>query len=279
MLFFVFLPFKILAGGVDVELGIEYSETGQRLDLCQPTAEARKTAIVFIHGGGFTTGDRSDMLGYCKLFAEGGFTGVTIDYRLTSAGHAFPAALDDTKQSIVWMRENAKRLGFNPQKIVLVGYSAGATLALNAGLADEANIAGVINAAGIVDFEVIRASTPFENLRRDIDLYVGTAGLAVPSPIHQVSLGDPPVLIFHGKNDQLVPVTQSLELASALAEKEVIHLLRVFDGVGHDILLPNIHLQQLLNEMTGFLLAIDAANNNKALAPILEFILNQDASI
>ena len=275
LLIFVLLPLKTLANGVDLELAIEYSTTGQHLDLCKPTGKIRKTAIVFIHGGGFTTGNRSDLLGYCKLFAQGGFTGVTIDYRLTSAGHAYPAAINDTKQSIDWMQENAKRLGFNPKKIVVLGYSAGATLALNTGLADGSNIAGIVSAAGISNFETIRASTPFENLRNDIDLYVGTAGFKLPSPIYQVSSGDPSVLIFHGINDQLVPVSQSLDLAQALNDNWVKHMLRVFDDVGHEILLPNKHLQQVLHELTAFLLAID---NKFVLSPVIEFILNEDAS-
>lgn len=241
----------------EVKQGITYSKSGQKLDLCRPTGERRETALIFIHGGGFSSGDRIAMLGYCKLLAQGGFPSVTISYRLTSQGHAFPAALQDVSSAVLWLRGNAKSLGIDPKKIVLIGYSAGATLAMSVGLSESADIAGVVSAAGISDFATARASTPHAQLRSDIDAYLGQAPAAAASPISQVSPGDPPVLLFHGKNDRLVPVAQSVQMARELKSKGVKVLFRAFDRAGHEILLPNKHLKTLLKDITAFLVAID----------------------
>ncbi len=242
------------AGEAVVQRGVSYGSSGQKLDACTPKGPARTVSIVFIHGGGFSQGSRADMRGYCRLFAQGGFRSSTISYRLTSQGHAFPAALTDVKEAVHWMRKEAQ----GPTKVVLVGYSAGATLALSAGLADRSGIAGIIEVAGISDFETARAQTPHRRLRKDLDAYIGEASLKAVSPVYHVSRGDPPVFIFHGKQDNLVPVSQAVILAKALERNGVKHLLRVFDDGGHGIMLPGKHLKQLLHEMTGFLAAIDA---------------------
>lgn len=242
-----------------IQKDITYSKAGQKLDLCRPSSNVRKTAIILIHGGGFSQGNRGQMAGYCKLFAQGGFTSATVSYRLTSQGHAFPAAVQDVATAVAWMRQGAGVLGIDPAKIVLMGYSAGGTLALNVGLGENSGIAGIIDAAGVTDFAALRATTPHERLRQDIDTYLGGASTKAASPISHVTQDDPPVYLFHGKNDPLVPVSQSVALAQALQAKGVRTLLRVFEDAGHEIMLPNKHLRQLLQETTQFLLAIDAS--------------------
>lgn len=240
-----------------VTKNVTYAPSGQKLDVCQPEGERRDTGLILIHGGGFSSGNRNAMLGYCRLLAKGGFPSVTISYRLTSQGHAFPKALEDVSAAVVWMRANAENLGIDPQKIVLIGYSAGGTLAMSTGYADGSRIAGVVSVAGISDFGPLRSSTPHAKLRRDIDAYVGRAGPVAPSPIKSVSRGDPPTFLFHGKDDNLVPVSQSVAMAETLKARGVKVLFRAFEDAGHEIMLPNKHLRQLLQEMTGFLVAID----------------------
>lgn len=250
-------PTGALPQTAQIQKGVTYSKSGQKLDLCKPTGERRETALIFIHGGGFSNGNRNAMLGYCKLLAQGGFPSVTISYRLTTQGHAFPAALQDVASAVLWLRGNAKSLGINPRKIVLIGYSAGGTLAMSAGLGKDSGIAGIVSAAGISDFSTARASTPHKQLRRDIDAYLGSTPSAAASPISQVSKGDPPVLLFHGKTDGLVPIAQSVKMAQRLKSNGVKVLFRAFDNAGHEIMLPNKHLKTLLKDMTAFLVAID----------------------
>lgn len=245
------LPLDAIAGST-ARQGLSYGSHGQKLDLCSPSKGRRQTGLIFIHGGGFASGKRGDMLGYCKLFAQGGFPGATISYRSTSQRHAFPKALEDVSEAVAWMRS---RPGID--KVVLIGYSAGATLALSVGLADRSGIAGVVGVAGVTDFQKILDGKLPARLRSDLMRYIGKAPTAAVSPVSQVTRNDPPVFLFHGKEDPLVPVEQSVSLARKLDEAGVKVLLRIFENAGHEIMLPNPHLKALLRETTGFLAAID----------------------
>ena len=241
----------------NVSKGITYSTSNQQLDLCQPFGMSRNTGVIFIHGGGFSKGHRNAMLGFCKLLAGGGFPSVTVSYRLTSDGHSFPKALTDVREAVSWMRTNADRLGIDPDKIVLVGYSAGGTLAMNVGMKDEPGIAGIVSVAGISDFASLRATTPYEDLQSDIDAYIGTSDFATPSPIENVASNGPPTVLFHGTNDKVVPLSQAVAIADAMKSEGIDVHLRTFDDAGHEIMQPNKHLQTLLREMTTFLVDID----------------------
>lgn len=254
---FGFASSPTVSQGAKTQRKITYTQSGQKLDLCKPSGVVRKTALVFIHGGGFRTGNRGQMLGYCRLLAKGGFTSITIDYRKTAQGHAYPKANQDTVASIAWLRAQSAALGIDPNKIVLIGYSAGATLALRVGLEDKNRIAGIVSVAGLSDFQQVMDETPHPQLNKDLTAYLGNTSPQIASPIGQVSQGDPPVFLFHGKQDNLVSVAQSVGLAKQLEANKVKVLLRVFENAGHEIMLPNKHLKQLLHEMTKFLVAID----------------------
>jgi acetyl esterase/lipase len=242
---------------VQVKKNIVYTPQGEKLDLCQPIGAHKKTTVIFVHGGGFSSGSKRDLLGLCKLFAQGGFVGVTINYRLAPQ-NSFPAAVDDTSAAIAWMKNGAERFGTDPAKVVVMGYSAGATLALSAGMAKESRVAAIIDVAGITDFELLRATTPYEKLRKDIDAYLGDTTAVTASPLSLVTAQTPPVFIFHGEQDQLVAIVQSVVLAQHLKAKNTSILFRAYPGAGHDILLPGKHFRALLTDVTHYLLAIEA---------------------
>lgn len=240
---------------------LNYNTHGQLLDIYVPQARDKKTAIMFIHGGGFKQGNKEQMSAYAALYAKGGFVTTSINYRLTP-NHVFPAAVSDAKDALDWMKEQADEYGYDANKIVLVGYSAGGTLALNLGLADDTNVAAVVSSAPATDLGVLMLPTPNETLvhkilRRDLTVYMNDLPPNLASPIHQVSDNDPPVFLFHGKEDDIVSVTQSVALAKKLEKFNVPVLLRVFPDAGHEIMLPNKHLKQLLEEMTNFILAVE----------------------
>lgn len=241
---------------------LNYNTHGQTLDIYLPQARDKRTAIMFIHGGGFKEGDKEQMSAYAALYAQAGFVTTSINYRLTP-NHFFPAAVSDAKDALSWMHEHAEEYGYDTNKIVLVGYSAGGTLALNLGLADDTNVAAVISSAPATDLGVLMLPVPNETpihkqLRQDLTVYMNGLDPRLASPIYQVSDNDPPVFLFHGKNDQIVSVAQSVSLAKKLEESNVAVLLRVFPDVGHEIMLPNKYSEQLVREMTNFILAIEA---------------------
>lgn len=234
-----------------------YAPGGQRLDLCIPGEVVRKssTVVVFIHGGGFVSGDKADMRGFCERYAKLGYVSVTLDYRL-AAQAPYPAAEQDVEAALAWIAATVRPYDGPVRKLVLVGYSAGGTLAL---LAEHPLIAARVSAAGPTDLRALLQTTPYPKLKTDLGLFLRGADPDVASPIRRPRLASTPVFLFHGKDDALVPVAQSLSLAQALQASGGKVLLRVFDGVGHEVMLPNPHLAELLDELSRFLGAVDAA--------------------
>jgi len=212
---------------------------------------------MFIHGGGFKTGSKEQMSGYAELYAKGGFVTTSINYRLTP-DHIFPAAINDTKDALQWMKDHANEYGYDANKIVLVGYSAGGTLALNLALDDQTNVAAAVSAAGVTDIGLLILTAPRKQLRKDLATYMGGQKPKLASPINQVSKNDPPIFLFHGNQDDFVPISHSVALASKLKNHNVPVLMREFKDAGHEIMLPNKHLKQLLEEMTKFILTIES---------------------
>lgn len=189
-------------------------------------------------------------------YAKGGFVTTSINYRLTPS-HVFPAAINDAKDALQWMKDNAQECGYDANKIVLVGYSAGGTLALNLGLDDDTGVAAAVSVAGATDIGLLTVKAPRPQLRFDLATYMAGQPPRLASPIFQVSQYDSPVFLFHGDKDDFVPVSQAVSLATKLEKNNVPVLLRVFPGAGHEIMLPNKHLKQLLEEMTNFILAVE----------------------
>ena len=245
------------AKGAEIVPGLPYGTTGQQLDLCLPEGTRRRTAVILIHGGSFAIGDRTQMADFCEEFADGGFTAVTVSYRLTTAGHAYPAAQEDIAAAVQWLRGESGRLGIDPGKIVLMGYSAGGTLAMSVGLAERSGIAGVVSISGIADFRALLSGRLWEKLRRDVRAYLQDAPPSVASPISDVTGDDPPVLLFHARDDRVVPVGQSAAMAGRLRAAGVPVVLRVFPNGGHAMLVPGRHLERMLRETLRFLTKID----------------------
>lgn len=173
-----------------------------KLDVYTPANEFvdSKVVILYIHGGGFSVGDRSSDAYFCKHLARYGFAAVSMSYRLTRKGTStgfgcncpasekmatFKAAVDDVQAATAFLVQNYERLGIDPHRIILSGSSAGAETALNAayqapfcyGLeTGPVAYAGVISMAGAIP--------DLTNVYEDS---------AVPS------------LFFHGTCDNLVP--------------------------------------------------------------------------
>lgn len=102
------------------------------LDITMPKLRTTEPlpAIIFLHGGGWETGDKASMLGKgsSKFFAKNGYFAVSVNYRLSGEA-TFPAQIHDVKSAIRWVRKYADKYNVNPNKIGIWGHSAGAHLA------------------------------------------------------------------------------------------------------------------------------------------------------
>lgn len=244
-----FGPFEFLTGPIelidpspdrfpDVQRtnDVEYGRVGDRpllLDRFTPkTPRENAPALICVHGGSWSGGHKEDLAYYGYWFAERGYVTVSIEYR-RSREAPFPAALEDTKCAIRWLRANAAEYGVDPDRIAILGGSAGGHLALMAAYTDAAagfegtgghpdvssSVAAVIDFYGPTDLthELTRdhpAVTKFLNAN-----YADSPGIfAAASPLHALDADDPPTLVIHGTVDEIVSVEHSDWLVERLKD-------------------------------------------------------------
>lgn len=205
-----------------------------------PDAQAPQPAVVWVHGGGFISGSRSDLSGYLQILASRGFVTVGIDY--TTAPEArFPTPLRQTNQALAYILSNANRFNIDPSQIFLAGDSAGAQIAAQTALIisdpsysrrlgidpgmQSAALRGIVLFCGPYDPSTMNFEGPFGDFMRTVIWsYVGTRDphderVAQISVAPYVTSAYPPVFISVGNADPLAP--QSLAFADALRAKGV----------------------------------------------------------
>lgn len=236
--------------GVVEQRGVEYGRVDGRpllLDLYAPEdASEPLPGLIFIHGGGWQSGDKSDYKYYTVRFAKRNCVAATIGYR--HIGEAkFPAAIEDAKCAVRWMRANAEKLHVNPGQIVVIGGSAGGHLALMAGYTADTGlfvngghedasgaVAGVVDLYGPVDL-----TTPEARTNSTVTAFFDHSYAEDPepyrlaSPIHHLHPGAPPTLIIQGTIDDIMPVGQSDALAERLQALNVPYWYDRVEGYPH----------------------------------------------
>ena len=244
-------------GGVDLELDL-YSPEG----LSSPVP-----GVIFVHGGGWRSGKRQDYQLYTTRFARHGYVVATITYRLREAGY-FPNCVEDAKCAVRWMRANAARINVDPDRIAVIGGSAGGHLAMMVGYSSDvpelegtgghegvsSAVQAVVDIYGPVDFSVY----PERNHNLVTTFLQGTyderTGVYVKaSPITHVDSSDPPTLIIHGTIDTLVPVTQSDILAEEFQELGMEYWYDRIDGWPHAMDVANPINQRVEQVAVAFL--------------------------
>jgi dipeptidyl aminopeptidase/acylaminoacyl peptidase len=126
------------------------------------------------------------------------------------------------------------------------------------GLTRPGSVAAIISVAGASDLLALRETTPHQRLKDDISAYIGQSLPAAVSPITQPVTAAPPVFLIHGEADVLVPIEQSVKMAERLRDANANLLFKAIPGVGHEVLLPNPRLAEILRDISRYLMAIDA---------------------
>ena len=98
------------------------------LDLYVPQGSQKQAVIIYVHGGGWTGGDKSEVGQKSQAFTAAGYVFASVNYELLPAG-AHPKNVKDLAKAISWIQKNVERFGGNPKRLFLLGYSAGAQLA------------------------------------------------------------------------------------------------------------------------------------------------------
>ena len=246
-------------GILDQPYGPDY---WQKLDLYLPAAPPKGTlspAFVWIHGGGFTAGDKAQIrdVSVASTLASAGYVVASINYKL-GAG-SFPINIGDCKNAVCFLRAHAAEYHLDPGRIAVGGGSAGAYLALMVGFTEgsrlfdphplyagvSSKVCAVVDFYGPVDFLTRRQCTPDGKLTGRLRSWnansptvfgakTGDDGVfRLVSAIGYVTKNAPPVLICQGSADPEVDYLQSVELANALGKLGVAHEFCLLSGVGH----------------------------------------------
>ena len=228
-----------------------------RLDVYRPggvTVSSPLPAIIVVHGGSWSGGDKGEFVPMSRTLAQGGAVVFDVQYRLASAEHLFPTQVADVKCAIGWVKANAPTYNVDPQRVALLGRSAGGQLALLAAyLADDTSLqptcaVGDTSVRAVISFyapvdlawgyrnvlypDVIHAQAALRN-------YIGGPVNARPeqyaqaSPNTRVSPTSPPSLIIHGGADRIVSVQHARFMDEALQRAHVPHRLLILPWANH----------------------------------------------
>ncbi|MBV9580164.1 MAG: alpha/beta hydrolase [Chloroflexi bacterium] len=224
---------------VAVEQDVVFGRGGERDLLCDiyrpSAASTKRTAVIHLHGGGFRGGSKAGAR-LARPLAERGYTCVSASYRVMSEAF-WPAQIQDVKAAIRWTRAHAGELGVAPNNVVVLGYSAGARLALiAAGTQDDAALEGdggspgvgtgiaacvAFYGSGSLGNAPVLGPDPTDEARRTF------------TPLSHVRAGYPPTLLLHGTEDRTIAADESLRLYSGLREVKVPVELHLVEGVTH----------------------------------------------
>jgi acetyl esterase/lipase len=227
----------------------------QNLDLYLPEKKSAQPFpfVFWIHGGAWKEGSKEwDNVKYLVRY---GYAIATVDYR-SSDRAPFPAQIQDCNAALNFVLAHARDYGIDPNKCVIGGASAGGHLALLLGMARHQSRFGAnprVKPLAILDFfgpaDLTNMMGDLKSIHSDrgirLLLDAGSSLLGAPieksrakarkaSPITYVSPGNPPILIVHGRKDDLVPVAQSERLHAALDRMGVRNRLILVDAAGHD---------------------------------------------
>lgn len=265
-------PFEI-PPGVQLERGIPFCQVGGKslfLDLYLPGDEfANRPGIVFIHGGGWRSGSKNQFRRQAAYFASKGYVGICITYRLSGEA-VFPAAVEDCKCAVRWLRAHAEEYDVDSGRIAAAGGSAGGHLASMLGVLDgyshfegtggyadySSKVNAVISFNGVAYLSI---DVRDERIPAAVVQFIGSTYQDHPelyrqaSPIRHVDKEDPPFLFIHGTGDTTVPHKQSVDFAEALNKAGVHAELFSVKGQSHGFFNRSPWYEPTLQRMEEFL--------------------------
>jgi len=263
------------------------------LDLYETPSKAKtapRPLILFVHGGDWVTGDARHLSGFADFpatlaaLAAKGYVVASVNYRLSGEAH-FPAAVQDVKSAVRWLRGRAADYNIDPTRVMAWGAQAGGQIAAMVGTSCGVNalepaadakskttlasdcVQGVVDWYGPADlasWDSGGAHPSEPGAPTHLGAYLGcevadcAPGLVrAASPHSYISSLTPPFLIQHGSADTSVPPEQSQKLNDALRDQHVPADILIYPGIGRDFGTNGVP---------------DSAANAKALADMEDFI-------
>ncbi len=237
---------------VEAFKNVEYKNINGRslqMDFYRPKGMTKPAPLlVFIHGGGWSGGDRADYLVYLTHFAGLGYVTATVSYRFVKEA-PYPACVNDIMDAVHFIFQNGEKYNYDPDRICLIGGSAGSHLAMLAAygwkkqpspsdtirqVVEKHKIKAVVEIYGPTDF-----TTEYARNHHTITSFIAHSYQEAPqlyveaSPITYVTKESPTTLILHGTRDMLVPISQAELLKHKLDSLGVVNVYCPVPGWPH----------------------------------------------
>jgi acetyl esterase/lipase len=208
----------------------------QRLDVYTPKNVAKAPVLIFVHGGSWYGGDKADYPFLADAFVGHGFVTVTILYRVAPQAQ-FPAFVQDAALAVRWVRDNIATLGGDPDRLYLMGQSAGAQIAALVALdptylrevgLERSALRAFVGQAGPYDFRAfLEGDEPTQKAMGPREGWPRT------QPINFVDGAQPPMLLQHGSTDTVVNPNNPEWLSDLIKAKGGQVEVRLYPNVDH----------------------------------------------
>jgi len=210
-----------------------------------------RPTVLYIHGGGWVHYTKDNMIFTVLPYLARGMDVVNVDYRQANQSPA-PAAVEDCRCALHWLFKHAKEFGFDTERVVVVGGSAGGHLALMTGMLNQdagfddacafsigrqaVKVAAIVDLFGITDVGQVLQASPDQQAWA-LEWFAGVPDreklAREMSPLTYVRPNLPPIIMVHGTKDNAVPYEQSVRLHQALDKAGVSNELVTIPNGGH----------------------------------------------
>ncbi len=230
---------RIVFEASDISYG---PDARQKMDIYLPANRNSNTkAMILVHGGGWTSGDKEDMNALKLLFQQNApnLAIININYRLADENNPpYPMQIDDISSAVAFLKENKTRYSIS-EDIGFTGISAGGHLALLWSYAFDTDsktnmVCSIVGPTNLADPAYVNNTSP--ELQELLDLYLKDTSiefLEEVSPLHQATVAAPPTILFYGGKDPLIPISQGMDLKDQLQLLDVTHEYILYPNAGH----------------------------------------------
>jgi acetyl esterase/lipase len=254
--------------GAPGALGTAEKDTPTITPFLAPTPAPSRVAFLVLPGGGYAMLADHEGATFAEWFAQHGIHAFVLRYRLGSEGYHYPAEFDDVSRALRYLRAHAADYNIDPEKIGIIGSSAGGHLAstllthFDPGNPDALDPIDRVSSRpnlGVLCYPVISMGPLGHqgSLHNLLGEYPDPALVALLSNEHQVKANTPPCFIWSTEDDPVVPVENSLLFAGALREKKIPFDLHIYQhgphGLGMQDSYPFAHPHPWVGDMEHWL--------------------------
>jgi acetyl esterase/lipase len=246
--------------------------SAQVMDICYPPTRSQTTgAFLLIHGGSWSSGDKSDFGSLCGVVARLGYVGATMNYRMFDQHATYADMLADIDLALATYTDTARQDGWPISQVALMGASAGGYLGLMYAYTRQPAVPvrfvvalstptdfvdpALISSADDAQFAELSKLLGVDLTKESVD--ARRAALQAASPAYRVKKGAPPTILAHGAKDTVVPYSNAVQMATRLTIADVPHDLLTYPNSDHNLAddpdVSNRFLSLLLSYATQYL--------------------------